>query len=151
MGLPPRITLNRSDDKNDQAGAGSARQPMFGRFRRDIEVEPLAGSSAVPAILRPIELSRVPDQVHTFNEATVAMRHCVHLCTLLDNQKDVLKNTYCLRVALIQDLFTRVVPLPLPHKHPQRKEQCLWEEPMRYVLMMRKFTNFENKCLPYLP
>ena len=38
----------------------------------------------------------------------------------------LIKNTYCLRVALIQHLFTRVLPLPLPLRHPRRKGQCFW-------------------------
>ena len=89
----------------------------------------------MPPILRPVELSLVPDSVGSFGEAATAMRHCSHLCTLLDNQRGLIRNTYCLRVALIRHLFTRVMPLPLPHGHPRRRQQCFWAadcRPMRY-------------------
>ena len=81
----------------------------------------------------PIELTAVGDYVATFADAAMAMRHAVHQCTLLSNQADQIKNTYCLRVALLQHLFTEVVPLPLPHNHPHRATRCFWgSQPMRY-------------------
>ena len=65
------------------------------------------------------------------------MRHTAHLCTKMAYQTEVTKNTFCLRVALVQHVFTRVVPLPLPPRHPQRDTHCFWaaahrERTLRY-------------------
>lgn len=47
-------------------------------------------------------------------------------------QTEQIRNTYCLRVALIQHIFTKVVPIPFAPDHPDRKEKCFWAQPMRY-------------------
>jgi hypothetical protein len=106
---------------------------LFGRMRRDISVEKLAGKSRVPPIMRPIELTLVPDSVAHFAEVAKAMRHCLNLCVLLSNQRTLVRNSYTLRVCLIEHLFVRVIPLPLPITHPQRDVLCFWHaQPMRY-------------------
>ena len=95
-------------------------------------MEHLAGKPPLQAILRPLELTLVPDTVSSFNEVTNALRYCDRLCTIMANQPK-LNNSYGRRVALIQHLFTRVVPLPLPVSHPKRDESCFWySNPMRY-------------------
>ena len=44
-----------------------------------------------------------------------------------------MRNTYYLRVALVQHLFTRVLPMPMPLGHPRRRTQCFWaSQRMRY-------------------
>ena len=127
MVLPPKLTLEHGTALNGEHFR------LFGRLRRDYDVEQLSGGSAVPPILRPIELTAVADSVETFNDVATAMRKTVHLCTLLGNQSGLIKNTYCMRVALIQHLFTQVIPLPLPHNHPDRASRCFWHsQGMRY-------------------
>jgi hypothetical protein len=107
--------------------------PLFGRLRRDVDVEKLAGESSVPPIVLPVQLTLVPATVSGVEEAAAALRHCVHVCTLLGHQRRLLKNTYYLRVALIQHLFTAVLPMPLPLDHPCRDSHCFWaSQPMRY-------------------
>lgn len=116
---------------------GNADFPMLGRLRKDTSIEHLIGDARLEPILRPIQLTLVADKVNTFNDVTTAMRHSVHLCTLMGNQSDLIKNTYCLRLSLLQHLFTTVIPLPLPHNHPDRDTRCFWAsanraEPMRH-------------------
>jgi hypothetical protein len=116
---------------------GNADFPLLGRMRRDFDVEALIGDARLEPILRPIELTLVADRVTTFNDVTTAMRHAVHLCTLMGNQSSLIKNTYCLRLSLLQHLLTTVIPLPLPHNHPDRDTRCFWAaavraEPMRH-------------------
>jgi hypothetical protein len=103
-----------------------ALQPYFGRFRLDTDVEHLVGPSQIPPIARPIEMTSVPDSISTFQEMCHAMRNCLNCCTLLANQDSIIKNSYCLRAALIQHLFTHVIPLPLSLNHKKRKSHCFW-------------------------
>jgi hypothetical protein len=92
----------------------------FGRFRKDADVEHLAGEARAPQILRPVELTLVPDRISDFMDLTAALRHAVHLCVLLSNQQKLIRNSYTLRICLIQHLFTRVIPLPLAFNNPNR-------------------------------
>ena len=105
----------------------------FGRLRRDASVEHLAGSAPIPPIMRPIEMTLVPDRVNHFFEVANAMRHCLNLCILLSNQRKLVHNSYTLRLCMIEHLFVRVIPLPLPINHPRREKECFWHaQPMRY-------------------
>lgn len=105
----------------------------YGRFRRDTDVEHLAGAAPVPPIMRPIEMTLVPEKVSNFHEVAMAMRHALNLCVLLANQRALVRNSYTLRVCLIQHLFVRVIPIPLPITSPNRESQCFWHaQPMRY-------------------
>lgn len=68
----------------------------------------VAGVGAELPLLRPIELTSVPDAVPDLGAVLVALDNAVHACTLLANQQDVVKDSHCLRVALIVNLFTQV-------------------------------------------
>jgi hypothetical protein len=117
----------------DEGMVGVCEWPLFGRFCKDIDVDQLAGEAPVPPIIRPVELTLVPDKVETINDVCNAMRHAVNLCTLLANQRNLIRNTYTLRACLIQHLFTRVIPLPLPITHPSWQTKCFWRaQPIRY-------------------
>eukprot|EP00965_Chrysotila_dentata_P084793 2798800-Pleurochrysis_carterae.AAC.1 len=97
-----------------------------------------SGESALPPIVLPVELSDVADAVDNFADVCVALRRTVQLCETLGNQMAHLANTYCHRIALIQNLMLRVIPLPLPCNHPRRDELCFWRrEPMRYETQAR--------------
>jgi hypothetical protein len=117
----------------DESLVGICAWDQFGRMRRDVSVEGLAGEAPVPPIMRPIELTLVPDRASHFLEVTKAMRHCLNLCVLLSNQRKLVRNSYTLRLCLIEHLFVRVIPLPLPVTHPRRDSLCFWHaQQMRY-------------------
>lgn len=100
--------------------------PLFERFKRDANIEGLAGDAPVPPIIRPIELTLVPERVNNFYEAAVAMRHALDLCVLLSNQRKHVRNSYTLRVCLLSHLFIRVIPLPLPLTNNSKDQKCFW-------------------------
>jgi hypothetical protein len=107
---------------------------MFGRLRCDVSADAMEGDSSQSTIELPVELTRVGDSVNNNREAAAAMRTCVKLCTRLDNQRDIVKNSYLHRAAIIQHLFTRVIPLPLPFNHPEATTRCFWSaQPLRYA------------------
>ena len=64
----------------------------------------------------------------------MALKQCVRVCTLLSYQTELIRNTYCLRVSLIQHLITSVIPLPQPSSAlSTAKGDCFWRRtPMRY-------------------
>jgi len=47
-------------------------------------------------------------QIRNFHDVSFALRHTDQLCTLMSYQTETIKNTYMLRVALIQHVFTQV-------------------------------------------
>jgi hypothetical protein len=107
--------------------------PLFGRLRRDFDVEALAGDAPMVPIVRPVEMTLVPDKVLDFQEVASAMRNALNLCVLLANQRTVVRNSYTLRVCMLEHLFVRVIPLPLPITHRNRDTKCFWHaQPMRY-------------------
>ena len=113
--------------------SSSTAHPLYGRFRRDTDVEKLIGGAPKQKIIRSVELTLVQSRVQNFNDVANALRHCAQLCTLMSYQTDLIKNTYMLRASLIVHLFTDVIPMPLPTNHPQRDTQCFWaSQPMRY-------------------
>lgn len=145
---PPPLILPGAD------GSGLAQElaelPLFGRFRRDISVEGLIGDAPVPPIQLPIEMSRVGNPVTNHHEAAIAMRDCVELCNLLENQAGRIKNSYLHRVAIIQHLMIRVLPLPLPHNHPECAARCFWSsQPVRYETQVDILRLTELLCRHY--
>lgn len=109
-----------------QVPIGAKDHPLFGSLRTDgLDLETLAGASGMSKILRPAELSRVAAKIQTTRDAVMALRECVHCCTLLANQADLVRNSYCLRTSLIAHLFTQVLPLPLPATSPLA-DRCFW-------------------------
>lgn len=126
--VPPPIRIETASTV-----AGAAAYPLFGRFRRDTSVEGLIGDYKPPGIILPVELTTVPPVAKNFSEVANALRDTVHLCNLLGNQAHSMKNTYLHRVALIMNLVTKVIPMPLAPNHPQRETHCFWTaQPMKY-------------------
>ena len=130
MGLPPGAWFHPAAFM--MCAPGGAAWPLFGRLLL-ADVEALAGGAKPPPLLRPVALTLVPDRVTTLHEAACALRHAERLCTLLANQAGLLKHSISLRLALLQHLFTCVLPLPLPLSHPARATRCFWAaQPCRY-------------------
>lgn len=106
----------------------SALHPMFERLSDLPSVEGLAGEGREPPVVLPVQLSAVPDEVHTMQGVSNAMQHCVHQCTILANQRGLVQNSYALRVTMISHLFLRVLPIPLPLRDPRRGAACFWAQ-----------------------
>ena len=68
----------------------------------------VTGVGAELPLLRPVELTSVPDKVTDHASVLIALDNAVHACTLLANQSDVVKDSYCLRTSLVVHLFTQV-------------------------------------------
>jgi len=119
--------------------------PLMDRFARSEDIEHLAGGAPPPPIFRPIEFSLVPRICVNYTDVQLALRHADHLCTLLSYQQKTIKNTYLHQISLLQHVFTRVIPLPLPWNHPLKQKHCFWTQPIRYsdqVDIMRSL----NRC-----
>jgi len=76
-------------------------------------------------VVLPVRLSEVPDTVASLAEVSLAMQRCVHACTVLSNQRGLVQNSYALRVTLVTHLFLRVLPVPLPLRHPDRAQRLV--------------------------
>ncbi len=126
-GLADPIELPSEGIKN------SALHPLMGRLRRDESVEHLAGEAVPPPIIRPVELTLVPDSVSSFEEVGTVLYNASYVCTLLGNQRDCVKHTYLHRMALITHLFTRVIPIPMPISHPEAQHRCFWQADGRII------------------
>ena len=55
-----------------------------------------------------------PHQVRSLVDASAVLQRAAHACGLLSNQRELLAHSYALRLALLGDLFLRVLPLPPP-------------------------------------
>ena len=100
--------------------------PLFNRLASEGNVDSLAGAARTPPILRPVELTLVPDAVAKLEDVPKALRNALHCCTILANQADLMPNSYALRVSLLVHLFVHVLPAPLPITHPERHTKCFW-------------------------
>lgn len=120
-----------------QVAPGAACFPLFGRFRREVGVDCLAGSALVPPITLPVELNIVPDNIDSYEAATILMRRVCGVCNLLANQAHLIRHTYLLRFALLVHVITRVLPLPCPRYNAKTQAQtpakeCFWRRaPLR--------------------
>ena len=126
--VPPALVIESANTV-----PGAAAYPLFGRFRRDTDIEHLIGDYKPPGIILPVELTTIPPIAKNFGEVANALRNTVHLCNLLGNQAHAMKNTYLHRVSLIANLLTKVIPMPLAPQHPHRATHCFWTaQPMKY-------------------
>ena len=142
MHIPSRLSLEiaqydavrgRFLGKNTGVIRGAASFPLFGRLRRDFDVEALVGAAEAPSIMLPVQLSLVDDTCGSFKEVITTLRHTERLAQILGNQSAAMRNSYLHRVALITHVFLRVLPLPLPHTHPRHEAQCFWASAMSYA------------------
>jgi len=123
--VPPRASLPAAKECH-----GAAQLPLFGRMRREADVEAQGGMPPPPPFLRPVALSTVtvPPRVTSAHEACVAMQRAALECTLLATQAEQVRNSAALRLALLRSLLCTVVPLPLPLDSPHRATLCFWQQ-----------------------
>lgn len=62
----------------------------------------------------PIDFLQIPRKASTRKEAITAIRMCDRICTLIENQSHCIKNDKFLILAVIEHLFTQVLPVPKP-------------------------------------
>jgi hypothetical protein len=118
--------------------------PMFQTFVRD-SVESLAGPAELEPIFRPIEFTLVPDSISDFVQLTEGLTHADHICTLLAHQTQQIQYTHTLIISMIQHLFTRVIPIPLPHNHAHIA-QCMYRQPIRYETQVNLLRLLHHIC-----
>lgn len=115
LGVPAKLSFG--DDSTPPPHHGFA---LFDRILETDDVAKWAGVAQPKKIVRQLSLSLVPDAVSTLSGAVTALRECLHSCNIAANQEREVKNSYILRVALLQSIFVRTLPLPLPITHPNR-------------------------------
>ena len=82
---------------------------------------------------RPIDFLALPATVDSLAAATSALRECDHLCTQLMCQAHCVLNTRLFIVALVQQTFTVLLPLPMPDTDPMASSGVdVWRSTMTY-------------------
>jgi hypothetical protein len=137
--LPPQLDLTGAKEtaakeaESDPSGTTSASapatatatvsdptpDPAYMQFRDmllwDVEANtPDAGQAVTLRPYIPVDFLQIPQKASTRDEAVTAIRVCDRLCTLVENQAHCIKNDQFLVAALIEHVFTQVVPVPKP-------------------------------------
>lgn len=120
---------------------------LFGKIMLEGGTNLLAGDAKPPPIIRPVELSMVPDIVTSVEEAALAMRKAAHCCSILANQADLTTNSYSHRVALLVHLFVHVLPCPMPLTHKDRETHCFWRSARPKYETQLELARSLNLCL----
>lgn len=76
----------------------------------------------------PIDFLQIPRKASTRKEAITAIRMCDRICTLIENQSHCIKNDKFLILAVIEHLFTQVLPVPKPRAVPMTEEEMKTSE-----------------------
>eukprot|EP00729_Bicosta_minor_P009922 gene9922-5877_t len=105
---------------------------LLERFLRKEDISGLAGARTQYPDFVPVDFLLVPEQATTFDHAVDALRWADKLCTLCSAQSRRVKNPQFYKVALLQHLFTKVLPVP----RPTDKGKCIWFTPVRYALQL---------------
>jgi Ca2+-binding EF-hand superfamily protein len=125
----------------------SSNMQLFGKIMLEGGTDLLAGNAKPPPIIRPVELSIVPDVVSSVEEAAIAMRKAAHCCSILANQADLTTNSYAHRVALLVHLFVHVLPCPMPLTHEKRETHCFWRSARPKYETQLEISRSLNLCL----
>lgn len=91
----------------------------------------LAGAAIRYPEFVPTDFLLVNERAKTFEEGVAALRWTDKLCTLLSVQTRRVRNDMFLKVALIQHVFSKVLPVPDP-----TSADCFWHTPVRYALQL---------------
>jgi hypothetical protein len=118
---PPLLDLDTGDGAPHSAlGAGKAVSrgdtqglfPFFERFVRE-ELEGKEGSAVDTTQLPAVNFDLLPTRVRSLNEVTSVLKITDVLLAQLDNLSTPLRFAHFLKIALVQHVFTRLIPLPL--------------------------------------
>jgi thiol-disulfide isomerase/thioredoxin len=108
--LPPQLDLRapQTDSVDD---------PALMQFRNMLAWDsppndPDPGQQVALQKYVPVDLLQIPAKATTRRDAIEAIRRTDRLCTLLDNQKHCIKNDKFIIAALIEHVFTQVIPVP---------------------------------------
>ena len=111
--LPPVIDLSdvkTIDDPSDLALVQYKNSLVW-----DVnDTEPDPGQQVTLRPYIPVDLLQIPKRATTRDEAITAIRMCDRLVTLIDNQYHCIKNDKFIIAAIIENVFTQVVPVPKP-------------------------------------
>jgi hypothetical protein len=123
------LSLRQSDALSNP---GNFCHRHFERFLRKEDVNGLAGPATQFPPFVPIDFLLVAEQATTFEEALAAIRWTDKICTLLSVQTQHVQNPQFFKVALIQHLFTKILPVP----DPTVEGKDFWFGEMRYALQL---------------
>eukprot|EP00960_Hanusia_phi_P029240 747854-Hanusia_phi.AAC.2 len=105
---------------------------FFDGFVRDEDVEILAGPlDSEQQIFRPIQFTRIPDEVFELPDVVKALRELEHICLLLSNQGKQIRSMNLHLAVAVHHVFLRVLPIPVASQHPDCSK-CIWQKPIRY-------------------
>lgn len=125
--LPCEKELQQPILNMESANGIETLHPLFDRFRRLDDVDGLAGAPIVLPKYVPIDFSLIPKRVSVLDDAIAAIRYCDRLCTLISVQHYCVKNTALLKVSLIENVFTRVLPIPRARSATDY-DKCIWSQ-----------------------
>lgn len=101
----------------------------FQRFLRKEDVNGLAGPAKVYPGFVPIDFLQIPEWVGSLQGGIDALRWADKLCTLASEQQTRVKHAAFYKVAMLQHLFTKVLPLPECFEGTE----CFWQTPVQSV------------------
>lgn len=110
--MPPDIDLAGPETKSSEDPALTQYKDSLSWDISDSDPDP--GQSVSLRKYIPVDYLQVPKRAKTRTEAITAIRMCDKLCTLTKNQNHCIKNDCFLILALIEHVFTQVVPIPKP-------------------------------------
>mmetsp|Transcript_7246 Transcript_7246/g.21392 ORF Transcript_7246/g.21392 Transcript_7246/m.21392 type:complete len:5155 (-) Transcript_7246:1654-17118(-) len=102
----------KSTVPGDTLAAADRHHFEFQRFLRKEDVNGLAGPHKVYPDFVPIDFLLVPERVDSLQAGVDALRWADKLCTLASEQQTRVKHAAFYKAALLQHLFTKVLPIP---------------------------------------
>ncbi len=137
--------FSKGQIKSMRTDAGSAAYPLFGRLRRDdyenvvkrLMGEPRQDPILIPAVLTDEEL---PHTAIDFMTASSSLQRVADACSLLLQQRRLIKNAPAFAASAAQYAIT--VMLPMPHSDPKycfwRKSQMRRETQLNLLFLIRR-------------
>lgn len=126
---PPLVDLNTGR----AAGAAVAQHhPLWDHLVRSEDLTGREGAALPPVQLRAIDFLQVQGRATSLHAAVEAMRLTDHICTLTENQGELVKYGHQLKMAALQHLLFHVVPVPVGPATAQTAVGWAWNGPLTY-------------------